>query len=170
MLDQVNGQVQQILKQEEERQRAELEREAAESAAMLRGLEITDATQAQVVETSFYYLGVPYVWGGESPRGFDCSGLVKYVYAQHGVQLPHNAAMQFGLGAPVPKDQLQPGDLVFFGPGNPHHVGMYVGKGKFIEAPNFNEVVHVSTLVFDSDYAGARRYPLKPRTGPVRLT
>lgn len=167
-LNDVNGQVQQILRQEQARQQAEAAREAAETASMLQDLQISDATQAQAVETALHYLGVPYVWGGESPAGFDCSGLTKFVLAQHGVELPHNAAMQFALGAPVPRDQLQPGDLVFFGPLSPHHVGMYVGKGKFIEAPTFGEVVRVSTLVFDSDYAGARRYPLQPRLGPPR--
>jgi cell wall-associated NlpC family hydrolase len=169
-LDQLDGQIQEIFAKEAERVKAEQERAAAETAAMLRELEISDAVQAQVVQTALQYLGVPYVWGGESPSGFDCSGLVKYVYAQHGVQLPHASSIQFGMGAPVPPDQLQPGDLVFFyGSTAPQHVGMYVGKGKYIEAPNFGEVVKISNLSFDSDYAGARRYPLKPRT-PLPLS
>ena len=72
------------------------------------------------------YLGVKYRWGGESPKtGFDCSGLVAYVYAQLGIQLPHSAAAQYGLGAPVPRDDLQPGDLVFFN--GLSHVGIYIG-------------------------------------------
>ena len=162
-LNQVNGQVQQILQQEAERQRAEQARAAAEAAALLQGLGISDAVQAQVVQDAMQFLGVPYVWGGESPSGFDCSGLTKYVFARHGVNLPHNAAMQFGLGVSVPVDQLQPGDLVFWGPGNPHHVAMYIGAGKIIEAPTFNEVVKISDLDTGSDYAGARRYPLRAR-------
>jgi cell wall-associated NlpC family hydrolase len=164
-IDQLDGQVQEIFAREAERVRIEQERAAAETAAMLRDLEISDAVQAQVVQTALQFLGVPYVWGGESPSGFDCSGLVKYVYAQHGVSLPHASSIQFGMGAPVPPDQLQPGDLVFFyGSTLPQHVGMYIGKGKYIEAPNFGEVVKISNLSFNSDYAGARRYPLKPRT------
>ncbi len=167
-LDRMDAQVRDILAREAARVKAEQEKAAAETAAMLRDLEISDTVQAQVVQTALQYLGVPYVWGGESPKGFDCSGLVKYVYAQHGVQLPHASSIQFNLGAPVPKEQLQPGDLVFFyGATAPQHVGMYVGKGKYIEAPNFGEVVKISTLRFDGDYAGARRYPLKARTVTV---
>lgn len=163
-LAEVDGQIQLILAQEAERQRAEQERAAEETATLLAELKISDAVQAQVVQTALTYLGVPYVWGGESPSGMDCSGLTKYVYAQHGVSLPHNAAMQFNLGAPVPVDQLQPGDLIFWGPGEPHHVAMYIGQGKYIEAPTFNEVVKISTFSVDGDYAGARRYPLRARS------
>ena len=73
------------------------------------------------------YLGTPYVWGGASPGGFDCSGLVVYAYAQVGVSLPHSSYAQYGAGVPVSYDQLQPGDLVFFyGLG---HVGIYIGGG-----------------------------------------
>ena len=97
------------------------------------------------------YLGVPYVWGGASPSGFDCSGLVMYVYAQVGVSLPHNAAMQYNsVGVFVSRDQLQPGDLVFFdGLG---HMGMYIGGGQFIHAPHTGDVVKISSL-YDSWYA-----------------
>ena len=163
--DQLDGEIKTIIEQEAARQRAERERAAAEVAEMLRDLEISDVVQAQVVQTSLLYLGVPYVWGGESSRGLDCSGLTQIVYNQHGVNLPHNAAMQFNLdmGVPVPDDQLQPGDLIFWGPGNPHHVAIYIGKGNYIDAPNFGEVVSISRLSFGGDYAGARRFPLEAR-------
>jgi cell wall-associated NlpC family hydrolase len=102
------------------------------------------------------YLGVAYVWGGASPSGFDCSGLVMYVFAQLGISLPHYAAAQYGFGTPVPADQLQPGDLVFFdGLG---HVGIYIGGGQMIHAPHTGDVVKISPISeFGSGYVGARR-------------
>jgi cell wall-associated NlpC family hydrolase len=81
-----------------------------------------------------------------------------YVYAQVGISLPHNAAMQFGMGTPVSYDQLEPGDLVFFyGLG---HVGMYIGGGNFIHAPHTGDVVKISPLAghYASVFDGARRY------------
>jgi len=102
------------------------------------------------------YLGVPYVWGGASTAGMDCSGLVMVVYAQLGISLPHFAAAQYGFGTPVPRDQLQPGDLVFFD--GLDHVGIYVGGGQMIHAPHTGDVVKISSLSeFGSGYVGARR-------------
>jgi peptidoglycan DL-endopeptidase CwlO len=110
-----------------------------------------------VVGIAMQYLGIPYVYGGASPSGFDCSGLVMYVFGQIGVSLPHNAAAQYGSGMPVSRDQLQAGDLVFFnGLG---HVGIYIGGGQFIHAPHTGDVVKISTLSgwYSSTYVGARR-------------
>jgi peptidoglycan DL-endopeptidase CwlO len=110
-----------------------------------------------VVGIAMRYLGVPYVWGGASPAGFDCSGLVMYVFAQVGVSLPHNAAAQYGYGSPVSRGDLQPGDLVFFdGLG---HVGIYIGGGQFIHAPHTGDVVKISSLSgwYADTYVGARR-------------
>ena len=102
------------------------------------------------------YLGVPYVWGGATPAGFDCSGLVMYVYAQLGISLPHYAAAQYGLGTPVSRDQLQPGDLVFFDGLN--HVGIYIGGGEMVHAPQTGDVVKITPLTdFGAGYVGARR-------------
>ena len=108
-----------------------------------------------VVGIAMQYLGTPYVWGGASPGGFDCSGLIMYVYAQVGVSLPHNAAAMYGYGVPVAYSDLQPGDLVFFsGLG---HMGMYIGGGQFIHAPHTGDVVKISSMSSHGGYVGARR-------------
>ena len=104
------------------------------------------------------YLGTPYVWGGASPGGFDCSGFVMYVYSQLGVSLPHYTGAQWGVGVPVSRGDLQPGDLVFFdGLG---HVGIYIGGDQFIHAPHSGDVVKISSLSeswYAATYDGARR-------------
>jgi cell wall-associated NlpC family hydrolase len=110
-----------------------------------------------VVGIAMRYLGVPYVWGGESPAGFDCSGLVAYVYSQVGVSLPHYTGAQWNMGVPVARSDLQPGDLVFFdGLG---HVGIYVGGNEFIHAPHTGDVVKISSMTgwYADTYVGARR-------------
>jgi cell wall-associated NlpC family hydrolase len=166
------------LKAQEVRQQALLARQAAarlssQQAAQAQALDATVVGAAAVtpeaaiappsryggaVGIAMQYLGVPYVWGGASPSGFDCSGFILYVYAQLGVSLPHNAAMQYGYGVPVSKDQLQPGDLVFFdGLG---HNGMYIGGGQFIHAPHTGDVVKISSLSdgwYTATWVGARR-------------
>ncbi|HEX3807716.1 MAG TPA: NlpC/P60 family protein [Gaiellaceae bacterium] len=103
------------------------------------------------------YLGIPYQWGGADPAtGFDCSGLVMYVYAQLGIQLPHYAAAQFGFGTAVPRDELQPGDLVFFD--KLGHVGIYIGGGDMVHAPETGDVVKIEAISdFGNNYVGARR-------------
>jgi len=115
---------------------------------------------ASVVGIAMRYLGVKYVWGGASPSGFDCSGLVMYVYAQVGVSLPHYTVAQYNYAnsVSVPRNELEPGDLVFFaGLG---HVGIYVGNGQFIHAPHTGDVVRIDSLSegwYASEYDGAKR-------------
>jgi peptidoglycan DL-endopeptidase CwlO len=112
---------------------------------------------SQVVGIALQYIGVPYVWGGASPStGFDCSGFVMYVFAQVGVSLPHHAASIYAYGTYVPRDQLAPGDLVFFdGLG---HIGIYVGNNQFIHAPHTGDVVRISSMDDRwGSYYGAKR-------------
>ena len=129
------------------------------TASTARHARTTHATAVGVRAVGFArsLLGVPYSWGGASPRtGFDCSGFVRYVYAHFGITLPHSSYADFGLGRRVSRGGLRPGDLVFFhGLG---HVGIYVGAGKFIHAPHSGTRVSYSTLAeYGGEYDGARR-------------
>jgi cell wall-associated NlpC family hydrolase len=100
--------------------------------------------------------GIPYSWGGASPgSGFDCSGLVQYVYAKLGISLPHYTVSQYGRGRAVSRSSLRPGDLVFFYGLN--HVGIYAGGGKYIHAPRSGTTVRWSSLAAHGGYYGARR-------------
>lgn len=115
-------------------------------------------THSGVAGVALSQLGTPYVWAGSAPGGFDCSGLVMWAYAQVGVALPHSSYGQYGYGVPVSRDQLQPGDLVFFdGLG---HVGIYIGGDQFVHAPHTGDVVKISSLSegwYTSTFVGARR-------------
>ena len=114
------------------------------------------AGHPEAAAIALQYLGVRYVWGGSTPAGFDCSGLVMYVYAQLGIQLPHYAADQYLSGTPVSRGNLQPGDLVFFD--GLSHVGIYIGNGQMVHAPHTGDVVRISNLSdFGGGYVGARR-------------
>jgi cell wall-associated NlpC family hydrolase len=103
------------------------------------------------------YLGVPYIWSGASPSGFDCSGLVSYVYGRLGVSIPHNAAQQFRFGTPVDRAELVPGDVVFFD--HLRHNGIYVGDGRFVHAttPGGVKMARLEDDWFRKRWVGARR-------------
>jgi cell wall-associated NlpC family hydrolase len=139
-------------------------RQRAAEAAAGQGVSITNVPAppsstlgGQAVAIAEQYLGVPYVWGGASPSGFDCSGLVMYVYAQLGVSLPHNAATQYSVLPHVPLSDLEPGDLVFFN--GLSHVGIYVGNGTMIHAPHTGTVVQFGSINDEGSIAGAARVP-----------
>lgn len=114
-----------------------------------------------IVNTAYKYLGVRYVWGGTSPSGFDCSGLVQYCCRANGISVPRVAAAQRNAGRYVSRENLQPGDLVFFSSGRGvSHVGIYIGNGNMIHAPQTGDVVKVSSINSSyriSHYAGAVR-------------
>ena len=113
------------------------------------------ASSSEVVSVAMNYLGCTYVWAGSSPSGFDCSGFVMYVYNKVGVSLPHSSRMQYGCGQAVSNGDLKAGDLVFFG--NPiHHVGIYIGGGKMINAAGVGKGVRIDD-VWRSNYYGACR-------------
>jgi cell wall-associated NlpC family hydrolase len=113
---------------------------------------------ARVVKYARRFVGVPYAWGGASPRtGFDCSGFVRYVYKRFGISLPHSSYGDLSRGRAVLRKHLLPGDLVFFAGGS--HVGIYVGSNREIDAPHSGAVVHISTMSdwYSSEYDGGRR-------------
>jgi cell wall-associated NlpC family hydrolase len=126
---------------------ADLRADVADPGQELRDHVALDALQQ---------IGVPYVWGGATPQGFDCSGLVMWLYANYGVELPHFAASQFHMGPQITTDELRPGDLVFFH--DLGHVGMYIGNGWVIHAPHTGDFVRMAPFSmgwFQSTYVGA---------------
>jgi cell wall-associated NlpC family hydrolase len=112
---------------------------------------------SRVVAYARHFLGIPYSWGGSSPStGFDCSGLVRFVYGHFGIRLPHSSWGDLAYGRRIGRGSLQPGDLVFFyGAG---HVGIYLGGGRFIDAPHSGARVRISTMGEYSGFYGARRF------------
>jgi cell wall-associated NlpC family hydrolase len=137
-----------------------LENAASRKDTVSRGV-VNKANASRIILTAKQYIGVPYVFGGESPKGFDCSGFTQFVFAKHGVDLPRTADVQYGVGTAVSKNNLQPGDLVFFStylPG-PSHVGIYIGDGQFINAQSSKGVAiaKMSSKYWASRYIGARR-------------
>ncbi|HMK63316.1 MAG TPA: NlpC/P60 family protein [Acidimicrobiales bacterium] len=167
-LSQVKGQVATLLAQQQQAQQAlaaaQYQQQVAEEQAQEQAQQALEANTvsaevavspgaAGAVQAAESQLGVPYVWGGESPKGspapgFDCSGLTQWSWAQAGVQLPRTAQEQYDAIAHVDMSDLQPGDLVFWddGTSSVQHVGMYVGDGDVIDAPETGEVVQIQPI------------------------
>ena len=163
LLKQLDGNIKNLLARQAEREAEAAQALARQTGVDLEGLAATPAQRAVVVET-MKHLGIPYVWGGASPsQGFDCSGLVMYVFHKFGVDVLHGATLQSRGGTPVPLGKLQPADLVFFGTtAFYHHVGIHIGNGLFIEAPHTGDVVKISKLA-GRGCTFACRYPLRLR-------
>lgn len=115
----------------------------------------------RIIDTAKKYMGVPYVWGGMTPSGFDCSGLVQYVFAENGMSLPRTTTLQYKVGTYVSRSNLKVGDLVFFDTsGNGvSHVGIYMGNGQFIHSSSSKGVTisNLSNSYWNARYLGARR-------------
>lgn len=124
----------------------------------------SESTFQKITDYAKRFLGIDYVWGGTTPKGFDCSGFVKYVYKKFGITLNRVASDQAKQGTTVKKANLQPGDLVFFDTNGGHnhinHVGLYIGSGKFIQASSGNSNVVISTITegfYSKSYMTAKR-------------
>ncbi len=183
-VDALNTEVAQLVRAEEEHQRQlaeERARLAAEEAARRAAEQASSGPitpvdpgslgsgRPEALDAALQYVGVPYVWGGSTPAGFDCSGLTQYVYKQIGVSIPRTSREQFKSGSHIPADRvdlLSVGDLVFFGYGGDsnqvHHVGIYAGDGNYLHAPYTGASVRVDSLsdriASSGDYVGASRH------------
>ena len=180
-LQSLNSTIKKLIEQERKEIAEQQEREAKAAAAAasnsssggsgnVSGARDFDASalgsaHSEVVSIAMKFVGkTPYVWGGTSPSGFDCSGLTQYCYAKIGISIPRTSRSQYTIGAFIPAnrtDLLQPGDLLFFGYGRSasriHHVAIYAGGGKMIHAPQTGMKVSVTYLSGRSDYVGAVR-------------
>ena len=116
------------------------------AAPVASGPVVANSQAAQIaVDTALAQRGKPYVWAASGPGSFDCSGLVQYAYAAAGIDLPHSSRMQAGMGRPVTRAELQPGDLVaFYSPIS--HIGIYIGNGQMVHAPSTGDVVKISSI------------------------
>lgn len=120
-----------------------------------------DPLRTQVVFTAMQMVGVPYIWGGSTPAGFDCSGLVQYAYSNVGLHLPRTAAEQFAASTPLTLENAVAGDLLFFSDrSRTSHVAIYLGEGRFVHAPNGGSRVSLddfSTPYWRAHFSGAGR-------------
>lgn len=126
------------------------------SISKVKASSVSENGQA-IVMYSKMFLGIPYMNAGTTTAGFDCSGFVQYVYAHFGVNLPRTTYDQVKVGTKVSKDDLKPGDIVFFGTeDNVYHDGIYIGGGRFIHAPKTGDVIRIEYLKYMEFYTGVR--------------
>ncbi|WP_293773414.1 C40 family peptidase [Sporichthya sp.] len=122
---------------------------------LLKNLPLPNPRAAKAIEYALGQLGDRYVWGADGPDGFDCSGLTMAAWGKAGVSLPHSSAQQYSSGDKIPRSELQPGDLVYFY--SPiSHVGMYLGNGRMVHAPNPSRRVEIAPIA-QMPYTGATR-------------
>lgn len=120
---------------------------------IVKGTKSIPTKQSKIVDIAKKYIGVPYVWGGTTPKGFDCSGLVQYVFREAGISLPRTSAEQSKVGEYIERGDLRPGDLVCF----PGHIGIYIGEGQFLHAPDVGQKVRINSLDAMNNFTHARR-------------
>lgn len=139
--------------------------DAKDAKVYKSGSDIPVPTGEQLVEEAKKFLGLPYLWAGAAGFGFDCSGFTHTVHKANGITIPRDSGPQSKEGLIIDKDQLQPGDLMFFaydeGKGRVHHVAMYAGNGMMIHSPNTASTVRmdpISTPAYAVEFSGARRY------------
>jgi len=132
------------------------------SGEMLVGGDLPE-TRKGIIGTARKYLGVPYKWGGTSSSGFDCSGLIQTVFSENGIKLPRGSGAQFKEGKKIGKEQMKPGDLIFFHTytTGPSHVGIWLGNGTFLHAessPAGVTITELSVPYWNERYHGSRRW------------
>jgi peptidoglycan DL-endopeptidase CwlO len=159
VLDNVKGELREMIRAEQERKRRiAAAQKAALAAARAAGYSATalpsGGSNAGAVAVALQQLGTPYVWGGAAPGGFDCSGLASYAFAQIGKSVPHYTGAIWS-AFPHVVGPLEPGDMVFFNGGG--HMGIYIGDGQFVHAPHTGDVVRIANLSDRGDYMGAVR-------------
>ncbi len=161
LLDSLDAEIARLL----ELQWEHMSQQSAEWAREV-GEDLGSDPDASIARTALQFLGVLYHYAadgpGTCPSGlhpicFDCSGFTQYIYKQHGISIPHNSMLQYSAAVKVPPSQAKPGDLVFFGM-PPHHVGLYLGGGKYIHAPHTGDVVKVSSLANRTNTSGFGRF------------
>jgi len=155
VLNNARADLRQAIADEAARQQAAASAAASSGYTPWHGPLPSGAGNAEAVRIAMQYQGVPYVWGGASPSGFDCSGLLSYAYAQIGKSVPHYTFAIWGAFPHVPLDQMEPGDAILLN--GLEHVGMYIGNGMMIHAPHTGDVVKVVPLSSRGDIVGVVR-------------